>query len=125
VVRDLAQESQAAKRKNGLASGPEGNTAGPTPVIVVLDANAGPEKPTPARKGGRPVILVESERMKELRGDHTQAVFARLCRVSVDAIQRAECHGRSSEGTIRKIVRKLRSKGQNVSVKDLIKNTPQ
>jgi DNA-binding transcriptional regulator YiaG len=79
---------------------------------------------SPNRKG-RPVILVDGERIRELRGEFTQAVFARVCNVSVDAVQRAERSGRSSEKTIRKIVRRLRSRGQKIEAKDLIKNTPQ
>ena len=77
------------------------------------------------RKGGRPVILVDGERIKELRGESTQAAFARFCNISVDALQLAEGQGRSSNKTIRKIATILRKKGQNVKAKDLIKNTPQ
>jgi hypothetical protein len=80
---------------------------------------------SPAKKGGRPVILVDREKIKELRGESTQTVFARLCKISVDALQRAENDGRSSNKTIRQIVRRLRSKGRDISAKDLIKNTPQ
>jgi len=80
---------------------------------------------SPAKKGGRPVILVDGDKIKELRGEQTQTVFARLCKVSVDALQRAERLGRSSEKTIRKIVRRLQRHGVKIEVKDLAKNTPQ
>jgi hypothetical protein len=78
----------------------------------------------PAKKGGRPVILVDGERIKELRGESSQTAFARLCKISVDALQRAERRGRSSEKTIRRIVRKLQGQGRKIESKDLIKNTP-
>jgi DNA-binding transcriptional regulator YiaG len=91
------------------------------PLVLGIDR---PLTKSPARKG-RPVILVDGERIKELRGEYTQALFARLCKVSVDALQRAERRGRSSEKTIRKIVGKLQRQGRQIEVKNLIKNTPQ
>jgi DNA-binding transcriptional regulator YiaG len=90
--------------------------------VKVFDS---PRTDSPAKKGGRPVILVDGEMIKELRGELTQTVFARLCKISVDALQCAENDGRSSNKTIRKIVRRLRSQGRYISAKDLIKNTPQ
>jgi hypothetical protein len=78
-----------------------------------------------SEKGGRPVTLVDGDRIKELRGESTQAAFARFCKISPDALQRAERHGRSSERTILKIANKLRKQGHNIKAKDLIKNTPQ
>jgi DNA-binding transcriptional regulator YiaG len=99
-----------------------GETSIVEPLVKVID---GPLTKSPARKGGRPVILVDGERIKELRGEYSQVVFARFCKVSVDAVQRAEHHGRSSDKTIRRIVRKLRGQGHKIEVKDLIKNPPQ
>jgi hypothetical protein len=92
------------------------------PLVKIIDTSL---TKSPARKGGRPVILVDGERIKELRGEYSQVVFARFCKVSVDAVQRAEHHGRSSDKTIRRIVRKLRGQGHKIEVKDLIKNPPQ
>jgi hypothetical protein len=80
---------------------------------------------SPLGKGGRPVILVDGERIRELRGEHSQAAFARLCKISEDAIQRAERRGRSSETTIRKILNRARRQGQKLEAKDLIKYPPQ
>ena len=82
------------------------------------------------KKGGRPVILVDGERIKELRGERSQAAFAIYCNLSVDTIQRAEGLGRSSNKTIRKIVNVLKKKGEKVEPEDLIIidtiiNTPQ
>jgi hypothetical protein len=98
---------------------------GMVPGVEAPKVIDGPLTKSPGRKSGRPVILVDGERIKELRGEYSQAVFARLCRVSVDAVQRAERHGRSSDKTIRRIVRKLKGQGQKIEVKDLMKNPPQ
>jgi DNA-binding transcriptional regulator YiaG len=78
----------------------------------------------PAGKVGRPVTRVDGERIRELRGGLAQAVFARLCQISVDALCLAERHGRSSESTIRKILRRVKRQGQRIALDDLIKNTP-
>jgi DNA-binding transcriptional regulator YiaG len=71
------------------------------------------------------VILVDGKMLKELRGAYTQPVFARLCKVSVDALQSAERSGRTSNQTIRKIVSRLQKSGKNIELEDLTKNTPQ
>jgi DNA-binding transcriptional regulator YiaG len=92
------------------------------PLVKVIEGSVTKE---PARKGGRPVILVDGERIKELRGEYSQVAFARFCKVSVDAVQLAEHHGRSSDKTISKIVRKLQAHGHKIKAKDLIKNPPQ
>jgi hypothetical protein len=99
-----------------------GETSPVEPLVKVID---GPLTKPPARKGGRPVILVDGERIRELRGEYSQAAFALFCKVSVDAVQRAERHGRSSDKTIRRIVRKLQGQGHEIGVKDLIRNPPQ
>lgn len=72
------------------------------------------------RKTGRPVIHVDGEKIEELRGVRTQPVFARACRISVDALQRAE-KGHCSKTTIKKIAAKLMRDGVPVRAKDLIK----
>jgi hypothetical protein len=89
------------------------------------DANRnGTTAPKPIRKPGRPVILVDNQKIKELRGERTQPVFARACRISVDALQRAEVRGRSSMPTIRKIASKAKREGHPIKTTDLIKNQP-
>ena len=102
-----------------LLGGGEGSTGGPFAEVI-----ARPQTAPQPKKGGRPVILVDGERIKELRGEYTQPVFARSCKISVDALQRAERRGQSSQKTIARIVKKLRGQGQNIEAKDLIKNTP-
>jgi hypothetical protein len=78
-----------------------------------------------AEKQGRPVVLVDGAKIKELRGERTQPVFARACRISVDALQLAEVHGRSSDKTINKLAKKLHRENPRISLKNLLKNAPQ
>jgi DNA-binding transcriptional regulator YiaG len=61
-------------------------------------------------RGGRPVetaAAIDGKELRELRGDTAQTVFARMCKISVDTLQRAEC-GDASRQTIRKIERYLK-----------------
>jgi hypothetical protein len=70
-----------------------------------------------AGKGGRPVKQrLDGETIKAARGERKQTVFAKLCGISVDTLQRAERNGGSSESTTRKIAKYL---------KTLEKDTPQ
>jgi hypothetical protein len=53
---------------------------------------------------GRPVeATFDGGKLKELRGDIAQTIFAHRCKISVDTLQRAEREGRASHRTTRKI----------------------
>jgi hypothetical protein len=72
--------------------------------------------------GGRPVetaATIDGKKLRELRGDTPQPVFARLCGISVDTLRRAE-RGNASPTTIKKIERYRnlkRSTGPDIKLK--------
>jgi len=77
------------------------------------------------REGGRPSALpIIGEKVTELRGEASQATFARSTKLSIDVIQRAE-RGEATERTIRKLSRYAKSKGSSLTADTLRKNTPQ
>ena len=76
------------------------------------------------KRGGRPRLYVDGERIRKLRGRQSQLAFARFCGISVDALRNAE-EGHCSKETIGKIVEKLRRDGKAIKVEDLLKNPPQ
>ena len=75
-------------------------------------------------KGGRPATLIDGNKLRKLRGDTEQTVFARMCRVSVDTVQRAEGDGHASVKSIKKFLKGLKLKGHHIEREDLEKNTP-
>jgi hypothetical protein len=87
-----------------------------------------PQRSTPIRgritSGGRPrALAIVGEKVIDLRGDTSQKTLARLTRLSIDAIQRAE-NGEATERTIRKLTKFAKSKGVQLSPDSLKKNPP-
>jgi DNA-binding transcriptional regulator YiaG len=76
-------------------------------------------------KGGRPPALaIVGEKITELRDETSQATFARLTKLSIDVVQRAE-RGEATARTIRKLCKYAKSKGFSLTPDTLRKNTPQ
>jgi hypothetical protein len=76
------------------------------------------------KRRGRKPSLFDADKLRRFRGGIKAAVFADLCHVSIDTIQRAESTGHASPATLKKIVKYLRSKGHEIRVKDF-KKVPQ
>lgn len=78
------------------------------------------------RQPGRPHgVEIDSARVREVRGDTDQKVFARMCGFSDDTLQRIEGGRHVSERTLQKLVKGFKLKGQTVRAGDLTKNPPQ
>jgi len=75
----------------------------------------------PAARGGRPgAMKINGDKVLELRGDRSQARFARPTGLSVDVIQRAE-HGEATDRTITKLLKFAKSKSILLTAEDLKK----
>jgi hypothetical protein len=86
----------------GDLDGAEANVEAGTAASLALDSSA---------KGGRPPALaIVGEKVSELRGDRSQPTIARLTKLSVDVIQRAE-QGQATPKTIKKLCQFAKSIG--------------
>ncbi len=71
-----------------------------------------------ATKGGRPIemALIDGERVKKLLEGRNQKVIARLCKISVDTLQRA-ARGRATAKTVKSIANYFKIKEESLKIK--------
>ncbi|MGA3186690.1 MAG: hypothetical protein ABSF22_06225 [Bryobacteraceae bacterium] len=84
-----------------------------------------PQNPIRARATSRS-HAVYGEKIKTLRGEQSQAAFARICGgISVDTLQRAELSNSATLRTLHRILNSRPAKAIKLKLIDLQKNTPQ
>jgi hypothetical protein len=73
-------------------------------------------------RGRPPGVAIFGEKVQELRQDSSQRTFARVTKLSIDVIQRAE-RGKATERTIKRLCRYAQLKRIPLTAESLKKNT--
>jgi len=85
-------------------------------------ASVKPQEARVARGGRPPGVAIFGEKVQELRQDSSQRTFARVTKLSIDVIQRAE-RGKATERTIKRLCRYAQLKRIPLTAESLKKNT--
>jgi hypothetical protein len=85
-------------------------------------ADRGDHKRASGKAGRKPGIVLDGERVREYRGDHSQPAFARLGKISPSSVQRAEA-GKAVSSAIVEGIRAAvsRCRGYKIKLKDISK----